>query len=131
MNIYLRKYLIQSSIITLLIYSIGLILFTTIFKSYYSQILIVLPGFFFIINFLIYSLIIKIYYKNPKKFTNYFLLTTTGKFFLYIIVIFLYLSLRKGDIIQFITSFLSLYIIFTFFETRAVLKGLKKMKIKT
>ena len=127
----LKKYLINAVMLTGSIYIIGFLLSLTSLKTFYLPVFPYLPVFFLVINLLIYLIVLKAAEKNPYKFNSYFLLTTTLKLFIYFAVVIIYFLVVKVKILEFAVTFFTLYIIFTFFEARAIIKTLKKGKNNT
>jgi len=106
----LRKFIINSVILTGIIALTGLLAFTTFLNKYYLPIFPWLLLFFLFMNIIVHSLLVNSSNKKKIKFETAFLLSFFIKFFGYIIFLILYISKHKESSIIFeirsITSFL-------------------------
>jgi hypothetical protein len=84
-----------------------------------------LTALFFIITAIVHYVLLRISALNPRKFVGYFMLATTLKLMIYLIVIFVYVFFEKTGILSFILAFFILYIIYTVFEVVTILKQTK------
>ena len=121
----LINFITRILIFSLIILSIGILLFTTVFKKYYLDVHSYTFIFFIALTIIVHSLILKASKKKMKKFVPYFMLSNSIKIFIYFIYIGVYLSFNKDDAIPFIITFLSLYLLFTAFEVNSILRHLK------
>ena len=126
MSASLKKYLINAAILTGSLYVVGFLLYLTSLKTYYLPIFLFLPVFFLAINLFIFFILIKALEKNSYRFNSNVILTTTLKLFIYFAVVVIYFLIVKVKILEFAVAFFALYIIFSFFETRSIIKTLKK-----
>ncbi|MBN1181015.1 MAG: hypothetical protein JXB49_01925 [Bacteroidales bacterium] len=127
----LKRYLIKAAIVTASTYITGFFFYISSLKKFYLPIFIYLPAFFMIINSLVFLFILKAAQKNPYKFNSYFMLTSALKLFIYFAFIIIYFFAVRTKILEFAVVFFSLYLVFTFFETREILGTLKKEKNNT
>jgi len=82
--------------------------------------------FFVAITIGVHLIITKAGKKEIRQFSTYFMGSTTAKLFIYLIFIVVYVFVDKEHAVPFLLTFLSLYFLFTFFETYSLLKDLKK-----
>lgn len=80
---------------------------------------------FFTITAVVHYVLLRITALNPRKFVGYFMLATTLKLLVYIIVVFAYLFIVRTGILQFILAFFVLYIIYTVYEVVTILSQTK------
>jgi len=80
---------------------------------------------FFTITAVVHYVLLRITALNPRKFVGYFMLATTLKLLVYIIVVFAYLFIVRTGILQFILAFFILYIIYTVYEVVTILSQTK------
>lgn len=80
---------------------------------------------FFLVNLGVHYILLSVTKLSPGKFVSYFMLTTFGKLMLYIIIVLAYLLTRPPDVMQFVISFLALYILYTVFEVVSLLRQSK------
>ena len=122
----LRKFIINSVILTGIIALTGLLAFTTLLNKYYLPIFPWLLLFFLFINIIVHSLLVNSSGKKKIKFETAFLLSFFIKFFGYIIFLILYISKHKESSIIFVAGLFFLYIIYTLFEIRSITSFLKR-----
>jgi hypothetical protein len=122
----LRKFIINSVILTGIIALTGLLAFTTLLNKYYLPIFPWLLLFFLFINIIVHSLLVNSSKKKKIKFETAFLLSFFIKFFGYIIFLILYISKHKESSIIFVAGLFFLYIIYTLFEIRSITSFLKR-----
>lgn len=80
---------------------------------------------FYLITALVHYILLKITALNPRKFVGYFMLATSLKLMIYLVVIVVYVFSVKEGILSFILSFFALYIIYTVFEVVMILNQTK------
>ncbi len=122
----LRKFIINSVILTGIIALTGLLAFTTFLNKYYLPIFPWLLLFFLFMNIIVHSLLVNSSNKKKIKFETAFLLSFFIKFFGYIIFLILYISKHKESSIIFVAGLFFLYIIYTLFEIRSITSFLKR-----
>lgn len=82
----------------------------------------VLPVFFMAITFLIHKGFLSSIGKNMRQFVTRYMLITTIKLLSFLTILLIYGLLKPNDAIQFMLSFMVLYIIYSAFEATAVIK---------
>jgi hypothetical protein len=75
-----------------------------------------LIGLFYAVTALVHYVLLRITSLNPRRFVGYFMLATFGKLMIYVIVLVVYVLLRKENLLAFVLSFFILYIIYTIVE---------------
>lgn len=63
--------------------------------------------------------------KNPKSFSYMFMGLSGGKLFLMLLLIVVYLILRRETVIPFLAGTFLLYLVFTLFEVKTLLRLVK------
>ncbi len=115
---YLKKLLIFSLIIIGIEWGLSLI----INPVWVSNAWWVTALFFVALDIITYRLVWKQIQKNVRKLITMFMLSTTIRLLLSLLVIVVYVLLNKTDAKAFILVFFINYIVFTLFETIEVLK---------
>ena len=82
--------------------------------------------YFILITICTFYLLLKTSELSHTKFINRFILLTTFRLFLNIIIIIVYLFNYKSSAISFVITFLFLYAIYTIFEIISILSIIKK-----
>jgi phosphatidylserine synthase len=65
--------------------------------------------------------------ESPKKFVNVYLINTTVKLLLYMVILMVYAMNYFTDAINFVISFFTLYVIYTIFEVIHLLRVNKQI----
>ncbi|MDX9906798.1 MAG: hypothetical protein RBS55_09455 [Bacteroidales bacterium] len=76
---------------------------------------------FFIVHSAVHYVLLKITSLNPRKFVSYFMLSTTLKLFLYLIVLIFYVINTQQTVMVPVIAFFIMYIIFTVFEVISII----------
>jgi len=126
MNHELRKFIINSIILTVIIALTGLLVFTTFLARYYLPVFPLLLLFFFFINIIIHSLLVFSSGKTKIKFETAYMLSFFIKFLGYIIFMMIYVKTHKENAMIFVACLFILYIIYTSFEIRSIISFLKR-----
>ena len=126
MSYEIRKFVINSVILTGLIALAGFLAFVTFLGKYYLSIFPWLLLFFFIINITVHSLLVSSSGNKKIKFETAFLLSFFIKFFGYIIFMIVYISNHKENSLIFVVCLFFLYIIYTSFEINSIISFLKR-----
>ena len=122
----LKKFIIRTLNFSLIIAAIAFVIFYFLIPQFYLQVFPFLLLFFVLTTIGIHLLLTKAGKKPIRQFSTFYLGSITAKLFVYFIFIIAYVLADKSNAIPFIIAFLSLYILFTFFETYSLLNSLKK-----
>ena len=125
----LKKYLKKVLIFSILIGLIAFILYSTLLKEYYLPVFPYLFLFFILINISVHWFMMSAGKKRPATFSAYYMGTVSLKLFIYLIFLVIYVLADKKNAAVFIVSFFILYVLFSVFETVALLKDFKKQEI--
>jgi hypothetical protein len=95
----------------------GILLISRIYLArYISPMLPLLILFFALVSFYVYYILLKSTRQRFAAFSRNFMLATTIKLFLYLIILVAYALLVPKDAVNFIVGFFALYIAFSAFE---------------
>lgn len=122
----MKQFLLKSTVLTIIIFILGAILYSTILKSFF---LIVLPFtvlFFYLVTNLVHIYLLMIAGKSGSKFTSYYMAVSFLKMFFYVAIAIVYVILNKEDAKPFFLNFLLLYVVYTSFEVNEFLKVVKQ-----
>ena len=122
----IRKFIINSVILTGIIALAGFVAFATLLNKYYLSIFPWLLVFFLFINITVHSLLVSSSGNKKIKFETAFLLSFFIKFFGYIIFMIVYISNNKENSLIFVVGLFLLYIIYTSFEINSIISFLKR-----
>ena len=126
MNYEIRKFIINSIILTGIIALAGLLAFTTFLERFYLPVFPILLLFIFIINIIIHSLLVFSSGKEKFKFETAFTVSFFIKFVGYIIFMMIYIRSHKEDAMVFVVCLFFLYIIYTTFEIKSIISFIKR-----
>jgi hypothetical protein len=121
-----QKFIIQLTILSLIIGVIVAILNRLFSPGIISPALPWLIALFYIVTALVHLILLRITTLNPRKFVGFFMLATTVKLMVYLIVLVVYVFFVKEGLLAFILSFFILYIIYTIFEVFTFLSQTKE-----
>jgi hypothetical protein len=105
---------------------VSALLFTTILKAYYLTIFPVQFAVIALVTILSHIRLMNAIAFNVRKFNTTFLSLMSLKLFLYLVFILICLLIDRSEAINFVVSFLILYVLFTIFEVNKISKFLKK-----
>jgi hypothetical protein len=121
---FVKRILIFSAIIS----SIAYFTFIYLIPKFYLQIFPFLILFFISTSVLVHYILIKTSKERIRKFSTFYMGSITAKLFIYIIFIAIYVITNKSTAIPFLITFLSLYFLYTFFDTHSLLSELKSQQ---
>ena len=125
----ISNFLLKNVIFTALIAIISIFLFKTILVNFYLPIFWFLLFGISVVTGIIHFVLIKLAQMDQAKFSNKFILLTGVKMIVFLAFITGYSFLNPGKAVIFLVSFLSLYLIYSFFEVILLVSFFKK-KIK-
>ncbi len=121
-----RKYLLSLLIVCLSVGVVGAVIFLTVLKQYYLPVFPWILAFMAAITLAEHYIMTKSLSGRPNRFSQSFMGVSAAKLFLILIVMVIYLLVRKEDVISFVAVIFVLYVIFTWFEVRVLLKLVKE-----
>lgn len=123
----MKKFLFKSSILTVVIFVIGLLLYQTILKPYFTVTLIFIPIFFFVFTNLMYLFLQKIASKSSAKFTSQYMAISFLKMFVYLLIVVVFIIANKSEAKIFAVNFLLMYVVYTIFEVSEFSKEIRQL----
>jgi len=121
MNDHLIPFLKNLLVLTAILAAISAVIYL-LFPSLVSPSVVWLIPFFALSTFLLYRVLLKASLEKFNKFTNYFMAATVIKLLLLLTVIAVYLFIRREDAIRFVAAMFVLYLAYTGFEVRWLLR---------
>jgi len=120
------KFIIKIGLLTLIIFVIAMVLFSTVLKPFYLAVFPVQLLLIALVTTAGHLWIIKSSKENTLKFTTAFMGSATLKLMIYLFFILIYLWTDRSQVIPFTLTFMILYIVYTIFEVVEVLSFIKK-----
>ena len=121
----IKRFVLNSIILTALISSFVFIIFYFFLQQYYLPIFPFVILFFAILTILVHIILLKAAKKKLSNFVNMFMIATVAKLFIHLIFIAVYLLVDKINAKPFVVLYLINYFIFTIYEVWALLLDLK------
>jgi len=115
------KFFTQLSVLTIIVGAFGGAFFLTILKEYYLPIFPFMLVFFALLTASFYVILKRTLNNKPKSFSNMFMGLSAGKLFSMLLLIVIYLILRRETVIPFLAGTFLLYLVFTFYEVKTLL----------
>lgn len=112
----MKSFIIKSTVLTIIVFILGAILYSTVFIQFYRSILPVVPAFFYIVTNLVHAYLLNIAGKSSSRFTSQYMAASFIKMFFYLAVAIVYVIINKEDARIFLVNFLLLYVVYTTFE---------------
>ncbi len=123
----LKNFSIKLGVLTLFIVGVASIFFL-VFPQYYLPIMPVLLIYIALLTFGVFYTVLKGLEKNTtRSFNTYFTGANGVKLLLFILFLTVYLFVNAEKALTFSISFLVLYIVYTIFEVRQLVRIVKKM----
>ena len=126
MSAVTTKFIAKIGLLTLIIYLVATILFSTILKQVYFEVFPVQLLLIAIVTSVGHLWILKAAEQNTVRFTTAFMGSATLKLMIYLFFILIYLWIDRSHVVPFVLTFIILYIMYTIFEVVEVLRVIKK-----
>lgn len=124
----MKQFLIKSTILTVILFSIGAILYATVLKEFFIPVIPLIVVFFYIITNLVHAYLLRSAGKSNSGFAARNMAVSFLKMFFYLVVAIVFVILNRENAKVFIANFLVFYIIYTVFEVSEFLKKIKQTK---
>ena len=118
----MKQFLLKSTVLTIIVFILGAILYSTIFKPYFISVLPFTVLFFYLVTNLVHAFLIRIAGNSNSKFSSKYMAASFLKMFFYLAVAIVYVIFNKENAKPFFLNFLILYIVYTSFEVNEFLK---------
>lgn len=116
LNHGMKSFIVKSTFLTILVFSLGAILYFTVLKTFYLNILPAMLVFFYLVTNLVHAYLLKIASKSSSRFTSHYMATSFIKMFFYLAVAIVFAVTNKDIAKIFLVNFLLLYVVYTTFE---------------
>lgn len=116
MSVLMKSFLVKSTLLTLLVFVLGSIVYAGVIPSLYIKVLPLIPLLFLAVTNLVHFYLLKVAAHSTARFTSKYMATGFIKMFFYMAVALGYAFVNNGQAKIFLINFLLLYIIYTTFE---------------
>jgi len=122
----MKRFILQSTVLTIIVFILGTIVYSTFLEQYYLSILPFTVLFFYLVTNLVHSYLLKIAVKSGSRFTSQYMAVSFLKMFFYLAVAIVYALLNREYAKLFLGNFLLLYAIYTAFEVLQISKFVRQ-----
>ncbi len=122
----MKRFILQSTILTIIVFILGAVVYSTFLQQYYRLILPFTVLFFYFVTNLVHAYLLKIAVKSGSRFTSQYMAVSFLKMFFYLAVAILYALLNGAYAKIFLGNFLVLYAIYTAFEVLQISKFVRQ-----
>lgn len=122
----MKRFILQSTVLTIIVFILGTIVYSTFLEQYYLSILPFTVLFFYLVTNLVHSYLLKIAVKSGSRFTSQYMAISFLKMFFYLAVAIVYALLNREYAKLFLGNFLLLYAIYTAFEVLQISKFVRQ-----
>jgi len=112
----MKTFIAKSSFLTVIVFILGAILYSTLLKQFYLNILPVVVALFYVVTNLVHAYLLKISISSGSRFTSWYMATSFTKMFFYLVVAIVYTIIYRDEAKIFLVNFLLLYVVYTIFE---------------
>lgn len=112
----MKSFIAKSSLLTVIVLILGAILYSTLLKPFYLDILPVIVAFFYVVTNLVHAYLLKISVSSGSRFTSYYMAISFSKMFFYLAAAIAYAIIYREEAKIFLINFLLLYAVYTIFE---------------
>lgn len=116
MNTNLKRFIVKTTGISVLIAFIGWLVFSLILPQYYLPILPYTLLFFLVVTVWVHAYQLKLLKKDLAKFTRNNMLITSFKLIIYSIFAIVYIAVDSENALVFVICLMLLYLIYSFIE---------------
>lgn len=122
----MKQFLIKSTVLTIIVFFLGTVFYTTFLKHYFLSVLPIVVLFFYMVTNLVHAYLLKIAGKSSSRFTSQYMAVSFIKMFFYLAVAIVYVIFNRESAKPFIANYLLLYFVYTIFEVSEFSKVIKR-----
>ncbi len=117
MKTFLKRLLLVSAVLMAIMSAMALIS-----EKYFEPIFFAIPIYFALITLLFHYCVNRVIANNPKRFMSVYMLLQFGEMFLHIVVLFIFVYFNLGIAKIFLVYFVSVYLVYTIFGKKELIK---------
>ena len=123
----MKSFILKSSFLTVMVFILGIIVYSTFLKPYYITTLPVFVILFYLVTNFVHAFLLKISVSSGSRFTSYYMATSFFKMFFYLGVAIVYAYLNRDHAKVFLVNFLFLYAVYATFEVIVFSKVIRQI----
>ena len=124
----MKSFLLKSTVLTIIVFIVGIILYSTVFKSYFLTVLPFTLLLFYLATNLVYAYLLRIAGKSGSGFVSKYMAVSFMKMFFYLAVAIVYVIFNRENAKVFFVNILLLYVVYSSFEVIEFLKVVRQQK---
>ena len=128
MNELMKRFLIRSTILALVFFIMGWILYTYVIPQHYQNIFPFILIFFLLTTNLVHAYLLRVAEKYTPKFTIRFMATSSLKMLFYLTIAITYAFVFRDQAKFFLINYLAIYMGFTIMEVAEISRIVKVKK---
>jgi len=124
----MKSFLLKSTVLTIIVFIVGIILYSTVFKSYFLTVLPFTLLLFYLATNLVHAYLLRIAGKSGSGFVSKYMAVSFMKMFFYLAVAIVYVIFNRENAKVFFVNILLLYVVYSSFEVIEFLKVVRQQK---
>lgn len=122
----MKRFIIQSTLLTIFFLAAGYLLYTCILPELYTPTLIFMLFFIYVITNIVYAWLFSTLRKNNRRFTSSFMAVNFIKMFIYLFVVIGLAWMQREHAKVIMGNFLVMYVAFSIMEVIAMVRLVKR-----
>jgi len=124
----MKAFLLKSTVLTIIVFIVGTILYSTVFKAWFLTVLPFTLLLFYLATNLVYAYLLRIAGKSGSGFVSKYMAVSFMKMFFYLAVAIVYVIFNRENAKVFFVNILLLYVVYSSFEVVEFLKVVRQQK---
>ncbi|MFW6227488.1 MAG: hypothetical protein ACOC31_05235 [Bacteroidota bacterium] len=126
--VFMKKFLRNVTVFGLIVALAAFLFWWLAPAELVTPVLFYLIAFFYAITVIVNLVLINASREKFASFNSKFMLSTVLKLLLYMVIMISYIFINHGDAVNFLITFLALYVLFTGFEVISIVKATRRIK---
>ncbi|MGM0611878.1 MAG: hypothetical protein ACQESM_00055 [Bacteroidota bacterium] len=124
----MKRFLVRLTIFALIIAGLAGIFKWLSPDEIVTPVLFPMIVFFYVLSAIVHLILVNASKQKFTRFNNRYMLATVIKLLLFMVILITYVLQNTGDAVNFLITFLILYVLFTGFEVISIVKATRKIK---
>ncbi|MCF8217952.1 MAG: hypothetical protein K9J21_03100 [Bacteroidales bacterium] len=124
----MKRFIVRLTIFTLVIAGLAGIFKWLSPDDIVTPLMFPMIGFFYVLSLIIHLVLVNASKKKFRRFNNQYMISTVVKLLLFMVILIAYVFTNPGDAVNFLITFLILYVLYTGFEVISIVKATRKIK---
>ncbi|MFO8086942.1 MAG: hypothetical protein R6T91_03925 [Bacteroidales bacterium] len=128
LNTHVREYLKYLTLFTVVILIAAFFFWWLAPEEIVTAALFYIIPFFYIVSLIVYAVLVQASSKRFVHFNNRYMLSTVIKLLLFMVIMIAYVFANQGDAVNFLVTFLILYLLYTAIEVVFIVRATRRIK---